>query len=108
MLRSEGFYVPILPPKRSIEKFLNAFSPDFIRQRKVELELWMQNLAEQHAIHPGAKDPQTHPYYRQFLIEGANRPPQPLIRVFPEHMETSYMADAKPSEKDVQSKQTKV
>ena len=79
VLRSEGYYVPVLPPK----KLLGTFSPDFVRQRRADLEAWLVNLAEQHALYPGGKDPQMHEYYRQFLTEGANRPPQSLVRVYP-------------------------
>lgn len=79
VLRSEGYYVPVLPPK----KLLGTFSPDFVRQRRADLEAWLANLAEQHTLYPGGKDPQMHQYYRQFLTEGANRPPQPLVRVYP-------------------------
>ena len=31
-----------------------------------------------------SKDPQFHSYYRLFLTEDANKPPQPLVRVYPE------------------------
>ena len=79
VLRSEGYYVPVLPPK----KLLGTFSPEFVRQRRADLEAWLVNLAEQHTLYPGGKDPQFHPYYRQFLTEGANRPPHPLVRVYP-------------------------
>lgn len=85
LLRSEAFSVPVLPPKR----LLNTFSIDFVRQRKTDLEAWLHNLAEQHSMHTGAKDPQTHHAYRQFLTEDANLPPQPLTRVFPEHIDSA-------------------
>jgi len=84
-LRSEGYFVPVLPSK----KLLGAFSQEFIKQRRSDLESWLYNLAEMHATHPGAKDPQTHAYYRKFLTEDANRPPLPLKRIFPEHISTS-------------------
>jgi hypothetical protein len=90
VLRSEGYYVPVLPPK----KLLGSFNMDFIKQRRADLEAWIFHLSEQHTLHPGAKDPQVHPYYRQFLTEGANRPPQPLVRVFPEPS-VSLIADSK-------------
>jgi hypothetical protein len=32
----------------------------------------------------GTKDPQNHPYFRDFLTEDANKPPLPLTRIFPE------------------------
>jgi serum/glucocorticoid-regulated kinase 3 len=79
VLRSEGYYVPVLPPK----KILGTFTPEFVRQRRSDLEQWLSNLAVQHTLYGGAKDPQTHPYYRQFLTEGANKPPSPLQRVYP-------------------------
>ncbi len=56
VLRSEGYYVPVLPPK----KILGTFSTEFVRQRKVDLEIWLQNLAEMHINYPGSKDPQYH------------------------------------------------
>jgi len=90
VLRSEGYYVPVLPPK----KLLGTFSPEFVRQRRADLEAWVANLGEQHTLYPGGKDPQIHPYYRQFLTEGANRPPQPLVRVYPV-VDSSSMADSK-------------
>lgn len=90
VLRSEGYYVPVLPPK----KLLGTFSPEFVRQRRADLEAWLVNLAEQHTLYPGGKDPQFHPYYRQFLTEGANRPPQPLVRVYPSASERRNSEDA--------------
>lgn len=83
VLRSEGYYVPVLPPKKN----LGSFTPEFVRQRRAELETWLSNLALQHTLYAGAKDAQLHPYYRQFLTEGANKPPQPLVRVFPSNNE---------------------
>jgi hypothetical protein len=80
VLRSEGYYVPVLPPK----KILGTFTPEFVRQRRADLEAWLVNLGEQHTMYQGAKDPQTHPFYRTFLTEGANKPPLPLVRVYPE------------------------
>eukprot|EP01035_Chromulina_nebulosa_P020561 gene20561-26666_t len=85
VLRSEGYYVPVLPPKR----LLGTFNTDFIKQRKNDLEAWLRGLEDQHIAHNGSKDPQTHPYYRQFLTEGANCPPQPLTRVYPEHIDVA-------------------
>lgn len=85
VLRSEGYSVPILPSK----KLLGTFSPEFIKQRRSELESWLFNLAEMHATHPGAKDPQGQSYYRKFLTEDANKPPLPLKRVYPEHIATA-------------------
>ncbi len=89
LLRSEGYYVPVLPPK----KILGTFSTDFVRQRRADLETWLVNLAEQHTMYKGAKDPQTHPFYRQFLTEGANRPPLPLVRVYPEPAKQPFADD---------------
>lgn len=86
VLRSEGYFVPVLPSK----KLLGTFSVEFVKQRKNDLESWLYNLAEMHATHAGgAKDPQNHPYYRKFLTEDANKPPLPLKRVFPEHIAIS-------------------
>jgi serum/glucocorticoid-regulated kinase 3 len=80
VLRSEGYYVPVLPPK----KILGQFTSALIKQRRSDLEAWLISLGEQHTMYQGAKDPQQHPFYRQFLTEGANRPPLPLVRVYPE------------------------
>jgi len=91
VLRSEGYYVPVLPPK----KMLGTFSPEFVRQRRADLEAWLANLAEQHTLYAGGKDPQTHAYYRQFLTEGANRPPQPLVRVYPVNIDQQAAAEGK-------------
>lgn len=85
VLRSEGYSVPILPSK----KLLGTFSPEFIKQRRAELESWLYNLAEMAASQPGAKDPQSQSYYRKFLTEDANKPPLPLKRIYPEHITTA-------------------
>lgn len=63
VLRSEGYVVPVLPSK----KILGSFSIDFIKQRKSDLESWLINLAEMYSTHPGAKNPQSHPYYRKCI-----------------------------------------
>lgn len=89
VLRSEGYYVPVLPPK----KILGTFSTEFVRQRKVDLELWLQNLAEMHINYSGSKDPQYHAFYRRFLTEDANKPPTPLTRIFPEQADSRQMID---------------
>ena len=80
VLRSEGYSVPILPSK----KLLGTFSPDFIKQRRSDLESWLRALADMHLTHPGARDVQAQSYYRKFLTEDANKPPLPLKRIFPE------------------------
>jgi hypothetical protein len=85
VLRSEGYVVPVLPSK----KLLGGFSLDFIKQRKSDLESWLINLSEIHTNHQSAKDPQSHPYYRQFLTADANNPPLPLNRIFPEVVQQS-------------------
>ena len=82
-LRSDGYYVPVLPPKQQSYGEIKA---DAIRKRKSELEGWIRSLSEQTIFHSNAKDPQTSMAYRQFLLEDANNPPSPLIRVFPENM----------------------
>lgn len=82
VLRSEGYSVPILPSK----KLLGTFSPEFIKQRRSDLENWLHQLADMHTTHPGAKDPQGQSYYRKFLTEDANKPPLPLKRIYPEHI----------------------
>lgn len=101
VLRTAGYLVPVLPPK----KLLGTFSADFIKQRKIELEAWLRGLTEQHAIHSRSKDPQSHPYYRQFLSEAANCPPLPLVRVYPEHMD---IAEGKSFNERSQAKSLKV
>lgn len=85
VLRSEGYSVPILPSK----KLLGTFSPEFIKQRRADLESWLYNLAEMHVTHPGAKDVQGQSYYRKFLTEDANKPPLPLKRIYPENTEVA-------------------
>lgn len=85
VLRSEGYVVPVLPSK----KLLGGFSLDFMKQRKSDLESWLINLSEIHTNHQSAKDPQSHPYYRQFLTADANNPPLPLNRIFPEVVQQS-------------------
>lgn len=82
-LRSDGYYVPVLPPK---QQSFGEVKADAIRKRKSELEGWIRSLSEQTIFHSNAKDPQTSMAYRQFLLENANSPPSPLIRVFPENM----------------------
>jgi hypothetical protein len=44
----------------------------------MDLEAWLYHLAEQHVIHPGAKDPQFNHAYRLFLTENANMLPASL------------------------------
>lgn len=48
---------------------------------QVDLETWLYHLAEQHVIHPGAKDPQFHTVYRSFLTDNANVVPPSLAHV---------------------------
>lgn len=92
VLRNEGYYVPVLPPK----KLLGTFSTEFVKQRKNDLETWLYNLADMHVNYPGSKDPQNHPYYRRFLTEDANKPPQPLVRIYPEQSDkTSSFSEQK-------------
>lgn len=79
-LRSEGFYVPVLPPK----KFLGTFDVDFVKQRMRDLENWLLQLIDIPNTYPGSKDPQTNFHFRKFLTENANRPPSPLQRIYPE------------------------
>jgi hypothetical protein len=66
--------------------------------------MWMYHLAEQHAIHPGAKDPQFNPTYRNFLTDGANVLPSSLSHI------QALLAESKTSESAdrAQEKQTKV
>jgi hypothetical protein len=93
VLRSEGYSVPILPSK----KLLGTFSPEFIKQRRADLEAWLYHLAEMHITHPGARDVQGQSYFRKFLTEDANKPPLPLKRIFPE----STGAEVAPAKSDL-------
>lgn len=92
-LRSEGFYVPVLPSKQ----LLGTFAIDFVKQRKQDLEKWLYSLLEMAHTHEGAKNPQTNAGYRKFLTENANRPPLPLVRIYPEHIqqEANFASDDK-------------
>lgn len=103
-LRSEGYSVPVLPPK----KLLGTFSAEFVKQRKVDLELWLHNLAEMHVNFPGSKDPQNHQFYRKFLTEDANKPPQPLVRIYPEANQNANSSAASAKESSRSSKSSKV
>lgn len=96
VLRSEGYVVPVLPSK----KLLGGFSLDFIKQRKSDLESWLINLSEVHTNHQSARDPQSHPYYRQFLTADANNPPLPLQRIFPEVVLQSGLPSGKSDDDD--------
>jgi len=49
VLRSEGYIVPVLPPKQ----VLNTFNVDFLKQRRADLEKWLHNLIEMNAQHAG-------------------------------------------------------
>lgn len=89
-LRSEGYYVPVLPPKQ----ILGTFSVDFVRQRKNDLETWLHNLMQTVNNLSGAKDPQFHPFFRKFLTEDANNPPKPLARIFPETSRDMNIVDS--------------
>ena len=87
VMRSEGFFMPMLPPK----KVIGAFDAEFLRNRKDDLERWIRGINEQHELNSGSKDPQHHDLYRKFFIEDANLPPRPLARIFP----SSTTAEAK-------------
>ncbi len=91
-LRSEGYYVPVLPAKQQSHTEVKV---DSIRRRKYDLESWLKSLSEQSHIHSGAKDPQFNITFRQFLLENANCPPTPLIRVFPENMALRSSTDTR-------------
>ena len=49
VLRSEGYIVPVLPPKQ----VLNTFNVDFLKQRRADLEKWLHNLIDMNAQHAG-------------------------------------------------------
>ena len=66
----------------SLKKDLGAVHDRLIKQRS-DLEAWLISLGEQHTMYREPKTPTTS-IYRQFLTEGANRPPLPLVRVYPE------------------------
>ena len=70
-LRSEGYYVPVMPPKT----VFNSFTHEFILKRKDDLEQWLHNVSYQPSINTEAKDPLTNQTYREFLSVGANSPP---------------------------------
>jgi hypothetical protein len=59
-LRSEGYYVPVMPPKN----MMGGMLPDVISKRKVDLEAWLRHLMVQHSIDSAAKDPQGNRFYR--------------------------------------------
>ena len=76
-LRTEGFRVPVLPPK----KLIGTLDPDFLSERQSELESWLHQLNEYYQMdEAGAKDPQTSSNYRKFLTQMANQPPFPMER----------------------------
>mmetsp|Transcript_1930 Transcript_1930/g.2658 ORF Transcript_1930/g.2658 Transcript_1930/m.2658 type:complete len:595 (+) Transcript_1930:77-1861(+) len=89
VLRSEGYIVPVLPPKQ----VLNTFNLEFLKQRKADLEKWLFQLLDLNAQHKGTKDPQVHPFYRIFLTEDANKPPLPLSRIYPEASDSMSGSD---------------
>lgn len=99
-LRSEGYYVPVMPSKN----LLSSFKPDFLKHRRAELEAWLQHLAAQHTIHVGAKDPQNHPAYRAFLTEDANHPP---FRIENNALHRAALAEQKTPTKDGYGRQGK-
>jgi hypothetical protein len=94
-LRSEGYYVPVMPPKN----ILGGLSPDVISKRKVDLDAWLRHLIVQHSIDSAAKDPQNNRFYRSFLMDDANSPP------FRESF-TDVKADAK--EVDIRNTESKL
>ena len=99
VMRSDGYLLPILPPK----KVIGAFDTEFLRNRQSDLEHWLRGIEEQHAQTPGSKEPQLHHLYRQFFIEDANLPPRPLVRIFP----PSTSSDAKSYDEDMSIADTK-
>lgn len=81
ILRNEGYMVPVLPPK----KILGTFTIDFVKQRKADLEIWLIALIGMHINYPGSKNPMNHPYFRNFLVDNANKPPPGLKLLYPEN-----------------------
>lgn len=79
VMRSDGYMMPMLPPK----KVIGAFDEEFLRSRRTDLENWIIGIADLHSQNPGSKEPQLHELYRRFFIEDANLPPRPLQRIFP-------------------------
>ena len=59
-LRSEGYRVPILPPRR----LLGGMDPEFVDHRQQELETWMYSLIQHSAIDLSALDPHDHPAFK--------------------------------------------
>jgi len=56
-------------------------------------------LVDIHATQ-GGKDPQQNAFFRRFLTEDANRPPSPLVRIYPEHIENASSKTDSPSKKE--------
>jgi tRNA A-37 threonylcarbamoyl transferase component Bud32 len=90
-MRSEGYFIPLLPPK----KLIGAFEVEFLKKRKGELDTWLRKIEEQYATNPTSKNPQLNSHYRNFLTESANLPPRPLTQVVPEASEVEREAKAK-------------
>jgi hypothetical protein len=87
-LRSEGYTVPVLPPKT----LFSTLSLDFVRKRKVELEQWLHNLNNQYSNYSGGKDPNNNASYRAFLIDNANVSPPQYRRLFPKERNSILVA----------------
>lgn len=50
VLRSEGFFVPVLPSKQ----IMNTFNVDFLKQRRADLERWLYGVLEMNSQNTGA------------------------------------------------------
>jgi hypothetical protein len=97
LLRHEGYYVPVMPPK----SVFTSISSDFLSKRSVssfpspplpplfflvsssspsqkDLEAWLLHFALQHSIDRSAPDPSFNPHLQAFLSHHANYPPYVL------------------------------
>jgi PX domain len=73
-LRRAGYRAPMLPPRR----LLGQLDPDFVTQRRVDLESWLYQLIDYPNMDPSALSPQTCSTFRAFLLADANNPPFPM------------------------------
>ncbi|KAG5178312.1 kinase-like domain-containing protein [Tribonema minus] len=70
-LRKAGYHAPLLPPR----KLMGLLDPDFVEQRRVDLESWLYQLVDYPNMDPAAADPQHFEPFRAFLLADADNPP---------------------------------
>lgn len=96
-LRTEGHYVPVIPPK----SVFTSISHDFISKRSRDLEAWLNHLSIQHSIDPSALDPLLSQSFQQFLVLNANHPPyslpSPQLEPEDDRVDGTYADDSKSS-----------